>query len=168
MELLASFGIEGKLLLWQIVNFGVLFGVLWYILYKPLRKVIADREGRVRESIAAASELQEKSRSLEAEFNEKITVQRKEFQELHNRTVAEQEQMRKAMRTEAEVEARSIVEGARKTVLEEQSRILSSLEDDIKKIAVALASKVLEKELDPAAEKRLLDEALAALKTEKR
>jgi F-type H+-transporting ATPase subunit b len=168
MELLGSFGIEGKLLLWQLINFGVLFVVLWYILYKPLRRIIAARVGKVRESLAAAESLEEKSRALETEFNQKIDAQRKEFQELHARTLVEEEQMRKSMRAQAESEARAIVEEARRTIKQEQTQLLASLEGDIKKLALALASKVLEKELDPAAEKRLLDEALITLKNEKR
>jgi F-type H+-transporting ATPase subunit b len=168
MELLGSFGIEGKLLLWQLINFGVLFAVLWYILYKPLRRIISEREGKVRESLAAAASLEEKSRALETEFNQKIDAQRKEFQELHARTLAEEEQMRKSMRAQAESEARAIVEEARRTIKQEQTQLLSSLEGEIKKLALSLASKVLEKELDPGTEKRLLDDALSALKNEKR
>ena len=41
--LLQAFGIEGHLLIAQLVNFGVLFVALMYLLYKPVMKTLDER-----------------------------------------------------------------------------------------------------------------------------
>ena len=57
-EILKSFGIEGKILIWQAINFGILFAILWKFMYKPIRKVMKEREEKVKESLEKAEKLE--------------------------------------------------------------------------------------------------------------
>ena len=73
-QLLQSFGIDGRILFWQAINFGVLFAVLWFLLYKPLRRIMKDREDKVRESLEGADKLETKSKELETRRLEAIDL----------------------------------------------------------------------------------------------
>ena len=55
-DIIQKFGIDGKLIVIQIINFTVLVGLLSYFLYKPLLKVLADREEKIAAGIADAEE----------------------------------------------------------------------------------------------------------------
>lgn len=163
-ELLKSFGIQGKILLWQVVNFGILFLALWFILYKPIRRLLEEREGKVAESLEKAEQLEKKSQALEGEFRQKMIEQRKELEELHTKALKEQEKIKKEMRERTEKEAQKFMEEARTLALEEKAQILQSLEQEVKQTAVFLAGKILEKEIDEEKQKELLVQAIKILK----
>ncbi len=53
-QIFGVFGVDLKILIVQMVNFGVLFGILWYLLYKPLTKFIESRRTQIIEGVAKA------------------------------------------------------------------------------------------------------------------
>ena len=55
-QLFDAFGIDGKLLLAQLVNFGVLFVGLTYLLYKPVMKTLDERRIKVAQGVIDADQ----------------------------------------------------------------------------------------------------------------
>lgn len=163
-QLLKSFGIDGKILIWQAVNFGVLFAVLWLVFYKPVRKIMAERERKISESLKEAESLRKKSAEMEKEFKSKMTAERQELEEIHKRALAEQERLKKEMKNQASLEAERIIAEAKKLAAEERQTVVSALEKDIRVLSVAVASRILEKEIDEKSQKKLIDEALKELR----
>ncbi len=53
-ELFAAFGLDWKLLLVQVVNFGVLLLILWKFLYTPVLRMIDKRRGTIAEAVQKA------------------------------------------------------------------------------------------------------------------
>jgi F-type H+-transporting ATPase subunit b len=52
--LFSTFGINGKLLLMQAVNFGLLLLVLWKFVYRPVLAMIDERRAKIADGIAQA------------------------------------------------------------------------------------------------------------------
>ena len=163
-EIFKSFGIEWKILIWQIINFGLLFAALSYFFYKPVKKLMKEREGKIAESLKNAENLEKKSKELEVEFKSKMTEQRLEIEEMHKKAKAAGDELRKELRVKAESEAERIIGEAKKTATQEKAEILKSLKDEVKGLAVALASKVLERNIDEKTERKFMEEALGEFK----
>lgn len=53
-ELFSTFGINGKLLLMQSVNFGLLLLVLWKFVYRPVLTMIDERREKIAEGVRIA------------------------------------------------------------------------------------------------------------------
>ena len=144
-QILDVFGVDWKILIVQIVNFGLLLGVLWYILYKPLTKLINDRRTQIIEGVANAERAEAAVKDADAKKTEIIakasieaegvvTAARtagktreaqiiKEAQERHERILKEaelkgEEMKREALRESKEDIAKLIVLGAEKTLTE--------------------------------------------------
>lgn len=166
-QLLNSFGIKWEILIWQVINFGVLFFVLSRFLYKPIKRLMQERENKIAESLKKAEELDEKSKKFEEELRQKMSEQRKEIEEMHQKAMSQQEMLRKDLKAKAEEEVQKIISEAKDMAAAEKEQILSSLEAEVKQLAVSLASKVLEREIDEEKEKELLENALGVLKKEK-
>ena len=119
----------------QIINFLILMMVLNVFLYKPVRKVIADRAATVDGS-------RQRAETVDREVQEKIALYETRLKEAKAKAGEE----RTALRTEALAEASAALEAARKesdsilaairetvareaadarTVLQEQARFLS-------------------------------------------
>jgi len=165
-EVLKSFGIEKWILFWQMVNFGVLFLILWKFLYKPLRTIMQEREEKIQESLNKADALEKRSEKFEEELKEKMSAQRSEIEEIHEKARKTQEELKKELRAKAEEESAKIIQEARAATEQERKHILASVEKEVQKAAVLLAEKILEKEIDAKKQKELVDEALGRLKEE--
>ena len=55
-ELITTFHIDWKLMIAQVVNFGLVFAVLYFIAAKPLRKLIDDRTTEINTGLNNAKE----------------------------------------------------------------------------------------------------------------
>ena len=55
-QLLTQLGIDWRLLISQMVNFGLLLLVLWYVAYKPLLKLLRDRRDKIAWGVEKAEE----------------------------------------------------------------------------------------------------------------
>jgi F-type H+-transporting ATPase subunit b len=53
-QIIATFGIDWKILIVQTVNFGLLLALLWYLLYRPLTNLIESRRAQIIEGVANA------------------------------------------------------------------------------------------------------------------
>ncbi len=53
-QIIEVFGIDWRILAIQILNFGILLGVLWYFLYKPITNLIENRRAQIIQGVADA------------------------------------------------------------------------------------------------------------------
>lgn len=53
-ELFAAFGIDWRLMLINLFNFGLLLGILWYFLYQPLTHMLESRRQKVAQGVQDA------------------------------------------------------------------------------------------------------------------
>lgn len=51
-QIIATFGIDWKILLVQGLNFSVLLAALWYLLYRPITNLIESRRAQIIEGVA--------------------------------------------------------------------------------------------------------------------
>ncbi len=142
-SLLGAFGIETHLLIAQLINFGVLFIVLWYFLYRPVMKTLDERQKVVaqgvvdaQEASAALSGAQERanaiSRSAESEAEGIVA---------HARDEAGTE--RERLMAEARTRAEGIEKDAHARAEETAARALRESEKEIARLAILAAEKAM-------------------------
>lgn len=117
-QLFGAFGIDGKLLLAQLINFGVLFAGLTYLLYKPVMKTLDERRAKVAQGVIDAEQAAEKLATADVEAS--------------------------TLLKSAETEAEGIVAGARDAATTEKARIMK--EAEARAAAVALDAEARAKE----------------------
>lgn len=150
-------------ILFQIINFSVVFGGLGYLLYKPILKIFDERAKRIEEGQKAAEKAIESQENLEQLRKEMQTELKKERAAVISEAQAEakkrtQEVMAKA-RAEAETEAARIKENAEK----EKRQLLKDARGEMADAVVAVAQTVIGKSLDSKAQAQLIDAQLDAI-----
>jgi len=55
-QLLQAFGIDAKLIIIQLINFGILAGLLTYFLYTPILNMLAQREEKIAQGMKDAED----------------------------------------------------------------------------------------------------------------
>jgi len=97
-----SIGIDWHILLAQLVNFGILFGILFVLLYKPVRRMLDERSARIRESMEQAEQVKEQLARTDEQVREQIEAARREGQGI----LAQAAQMGERLKEEARAEAK--------------------------------------------------------------
>ena len=142
-QLLSAFGINGKLLLAQLINLGVLFAGLSYLLYRQVMKVLDDRRATIASGIEAAKEAEQKA--VEADEQASIVVKgaEAEAESIVSGARESAQSERARILKEAEARAASVECDAEARAKEDSARILRESEKEIARLAVLAAEKVL-------------------------
>lgn len=142
-QLLTAFGINGKLLLAQLINFGVLFVGLSYLLYKPVMKVLDERTKKIELGVQAAEEAMKKASRADEEASTVVKGAETQAEGI----VAGARETALVERTriikEAEARASSVEKDAEARALEDSARMLRESEKEIARLSILAAEKVL-------------------------
>lgn len=142
-------GIQPIHLLAQIFNFVLLLFILKKFLYKPILKMLDERQKKVKEGLEYAEKMKAESEQSEKRREQVQLTAKNEAKEIVAAARKEAKKMADGMVQEAEKEARSITEKARNDAAKEYEVRLKELEKE----AVSVASRMVE---------RLLKDALSA------
>lgn len=143
-QLIQAFGIDVRLITIQIINFTVLAGLLSYFLYKPVLKLLDEREEKIKKGITDAEEAALARASALEEKQEVLSMAQKEAEEIDARAKAFGKQKEEELLNEARIKADEVVSSAeqKSALLKEQA--LKESEAEIAKLAILTAQKVLQ------------------------
>ena len=82
MDALAQLGIDWKLLLAQVVNFGILLFILKRYAYQPMLQLMDERAARIEKGLKDAEAAEQKLRSVEEEEKAILAGARQQAKEL--------------------------------------------------------------------------------------
>lgn len=141
--LLNAFGINGKLLLAQGINFAVLITALYFLLYKPVLKVLEERRQLVAKGVEDAEKATEKLKGADAAAANAVAKADAEAAELlaSAREAAGSEKAR--LVKDAEARAAAIAADAEARAKEASAKMLRESEKEIARLAVLAAAKAL-------------------------
>lgn len=146
--------------LFQIINLFIVFGCLYLIIYKPVLKMVAEREEHIETSLKNADEAEAKAKALAAEYEEKITNARSEAQTIIERANKLAAEIEEEARQRAQQEAGSLLEKARREIEREKIEALREIRGEIADLVYLTATRVIPKTLTPEDQKLIVDEAL--------
>lgn len=150
-------------ILFQIINFGILIFVLNKFLYKPILKIIEQRNKKIEEGIKAA----------ETALKEKATIEvikKKAVEEAEKEAV----KIIEASRSQAGKTGKAIIEEARTQAEKEVDKKLLLMTDKLKEqeaqithrltdLVVKTTGKVLKDSLSPQQQKAIIDQEINQL-----
>ena len=135
------------LLVWNLVAFLILFIILRKFAWKPILKMLGDRESKIADSIATAdrvkaemAQLQNENEQLMAKAREERAQMLKEAKETKDRIINE-------AKDQAKLEAGRIVADAQQAINNQKMAALTEVKNVVGNLVVEVAEKVLRKEL---------------------
>ncbi|MCX6809845.1 MAG: F0F1 ATP synthase subunit B [Candidatus Berkelbacteria bacterium] len=144
MDALSALGIDGKLLIAQIINFLILMFLLYKFLYNPILKILKERQDKIAKGLKDSElsqkilqETEEKTRKLINKANqdaEKIVQETKKSME---------EEASKAI-SKAQTKSEEILVAARNQAKIEQDQIFTKAKKEIADLVATATEKILE------------------------
>jgi F-type H+-transporting ATPase subunit b len=154
---------SGGLMFWTIVTFVIVLAVLWKLALPPILGAVEAREQQIRDLIAAAERDRVEAQALLAQHSQQMEETRARVQELVAEGRASGERVRDEILSDARLQAEEIMTRARRDVRGEMERAMDQLRVEAVEIALAAASKLVERNLDAEDNRRIVREYLAEI-----
>jgi F-type H+-transporting ATPase subunit b len=160
MEILAQLGIDPAVMLAQAVNFFFLLGILTFLVYKPVLKLLDERKNRIAEAEKNAKLIDEKLAKTEAltaaEMQKAQAAASKILLAAQENAKAQEEKMVNA----AKEKVGKIVEEGRSVIAKERDDAAKAIQGEVSKIVILATEKLLSREVKEKDQDKFVADAL--------
>ena len=153
-------GINLPLLVSFLVSFVILFALLSIFLYKPVLKMLDERQTKIRESMEQAEKIRQETASSEEEIKAHLEKARKEGQGVIAQATQIGERLKEEAKQGARQEAESLIAKARGEIQRERDKSIEELRAEFADIAILAAEKVINETLDKKKHRKIIDEVI--------
>ncbi len=160
MEGLAGLGISLPTLIAQVINFTILFGLLYLVAYKPLMRMFDERSRKIKESIEQTEYIKQQAARAEQEAEKRIAEASREGQKAIDRALKTGEEIEHKAQEEARQDAEAIIAKARVEIQRERDEAIGELRKEFADLTILAAEKVIDRSLDKEAHRQLIDKVL--------
>ena len=142
----------------QAINFLILIFLLSKFLFKPLTKFLADRSAGIANSLAEAKAAHEAAAKAQVEYQARIRETQREVAAIREQGQREVEAERQRLLQASRDEAERLVAHAKAEIEAETKRAKASLREEAAGIAVAVAERLLGRNVSGDDQKRLAEQ----------
>jgi F-type H+-transporting ATPase subunit b len=154
-------GLNIPSLIAQLINFAILLTILWLFAFKPIQRMLDERQNRIRESLEAAERMRAETQASEKAIQEQIDAARAEGQAIIASSQQIANRVQEEGREQARAEGDALLARARAEIQLERDNAIAELRKEFADITVQAAEKVIGQSLDRSSHQRLIDEVLA-------
>jgi len=153
------------LIFWMTLAFLLLLFILGKFAWKPILRMLKERETSIHEALNAANQAREEMKKLQFSNEQLLLEAKNERDSILNEARKVREKMMEEARVKAGEEAARIVEAARTDIQNEKLAAMTELKNQIAENSLTLARFILKRELsDPKKQEEYVHELLDKVK----
>ncbi len=149
--------------LFTLINMILTFLILKKFLFKPMQKMMKQRQDDVDQMYADAEKAKADAEEMKTDYEEKLKDAKNASQQILKEAGQEAAKRQEEILQEAKAEAEALRAHAEREIGLEKKKALNDVKDDISRIAFEMAEKVVRKQLSGEEKKRLADEFIEGL-----
>ncbi len=165
-QIFEKFGLHLNLLIAQIVNFGVLFFVLYRFAYKPILNILDQRRNRIETSLKQAKEIETRTQALE----QNIVAQLRKARQDSDKLIAEAKEIGEKARNELLVrtnqEITGMLEKTKADINQQKEQMMGDIQNYILETSVVVVEKLLKDKLDKSTRTTLVADSFKELQAQ--
>ena len=156
-------GINFWTALFILLNTLLLLYVATKFLFVPVKNMIDSRQKEIDAMYDAAGAAKESAQALENEYKEKLAQAQQTSDRMVKEAVARGQNRQDEIISQANAEARAILDKAAADIAQEKKKALNDAKNEISELAMAIAEKVVGRELNDVDQAKLVDEFINEL-----
>lgn len=153
--------IEPGTIIFTLLNLLILFLFVRHFLFNKINAVLESRQNEVQKAFDDAEQATEKAKRLEEEYSDKLLKAKEESAEIVKNATKKAQLRSDDIINEAKTDAGNIISKANSDIEREKKRAINQMKDEISDMALAIASKVIEKEIDEKDNDKLIEEFIS-------
>lgn len=163
MDILSKLGIDGRLLIAQIINFGILFFFLKKFLYRPILAMLEKRTQTIEKSLADAKAIEERLAAAQATHDKIIADARKEASRLLEAMNVQIEERRVVAVEKVKEEVHSVIKTAKENIEADRASMMQDAKKEFAGLVLLATEKVLVQAADRKVNAAFVEKALAKI-----
>ena len=160
MEIFEKLGLSWMTVLFHALNLIILITALYFLLYKPVRKMVADHRAKLDSITEENRRLNAEAAEIKHEYEQKTVQMREELMKSAEESAKNAQVKADETLAAARAQAKTIVENARKEAVAENQRMKNEYQQKVSALAIEMAEKVLEREVSADDNRKIIDECL--------
>ncbi len=156
-----ALGLDWRSMLFYLGNLIILIAVLVLVLYKPIKKMLANKRKSIQETFEENEKLKTESEQLKAEYEKRSEELKSESARISAEVAKNAQDRADAIVAEAQEQAKVIVDAAKKDAVYQKEQLKNEYRDSVNTLAVQVAQKLLEREISDADNSALIEQVLS-------
>ncbi|MGH7551780.1 MAG: F0F1 ATP synthase subunit B [Longimicrobiales bacterium] len=158
------FGLSASVSFWTVVIFLLLLGVLMKFAFPPILGYAAAREKRIQDSLDESKRLRAEAESFLAQQREELQEARRQSQQIVAESRQAGERLKQDILEQARAHQQELVARAKQEIERDRERALEALRREAVDLALAAASRLLERRLSSEEDRALVADYLGRVK----
>jgi F-type H+-transporting ATPase subunit b len=154
---------DWPLQIWTLVTFLILLALLAKFAFKPIAQALDSRGQKIKQSIDDAEKSRAEAKKLMEDYQKQIAEARTEAGKVIEEARQLGERVRKEVVEKANAEASAVAQRAQEEIVRQKEKGIQELKDTVATLSVQIASKVIEKEVNEATHRQLIDNLIKDL-----
>ena len=146
------------LYIWTIVTFLILLWLLAKFAWRPLLAALEGRQEMIRKSLDDAQQAKRELERLNAESRKILNEARVQAESILSQTRTDASRLRDELKQKAQTEAAGVIKNAERQIEMETVRAVQQIRNEAVDISIAIASKLLERNVTREDNERLIEE----------
>jgi len=155
-SLITTFHIDWRLFLAQVINFTIVFSVLYWFAFKPLAKIMAERSNKIAQGLDDAKKAEAKLEETKAEFNKALAEAKKQANLILEKADSQAETKKAEMVVRAKEEIGQIINQEKQKMQAEKAATLKEIKKEVADLVAASVEKVLGEKVDLKKDKEII------------
>jgi len=159
-SIVSTFHIDWHLIVAQVINFAVVFFVLYYFALKPLKKLMDERSATISGGLDNAKKQEELLQAQQTEYDAVLSKARAEAQNIMKDVKKDAEAKRAQILATAQDESKAIFESGKKQLSDEKAKIMDEAKKELVTLVVSATGKVLGDNIGEKIETKLVEDSI--------
>ena len=153
--------IDFSILFTQIVGFLIVLWVLRKVAWGPILGKLEERRQKIAGDVSSAEQLRRDAEELKAKYEEEIRTIEVQSRERIQLAVQEGQKVAEEIRADARKEADLLKAKVQADIRSEYEKARASLKEDVVKLALGAAERLVSEEMDTDRQRKLVEKFLA-------
>lgn len=153
------------LYIWTIATFLILLALLARFAWRPLLDALEQRQGVIQKALDDARQARQEMEQVKTEAARILSETRAEAADMISRTRTDAARFADEMKQKARADADALVQRAQREIDMQTSRAMETIRAEAVDLSVAIASKILRRNISKEDNERLIDDTLAEMQS---
>lgn len=139
------------LLIWMSLSFLIVLFLLKKFAWKPILSSLSERENKIDDALKAAERAEQRMKEIEAQNQNLLAEAAKEREAMLKAAREASEKTINEAKDKASAEAAKLLEQARETIHNEKMRALTDIKNEVGRLSIEIAEKLMRENLSTEA-----------------
>lgn len=159
----ATLGLNGQLFVIQLVNFAIVVAILWFLILKPLVRILEDRKKIVDESIVNAKKVENEVQETNKRYQERMDEATVKANVIAAKSQSDAEIIAKEVKEKAKKEVEELIAKSKQIIESDRKKMLEDVKKDVVDMVIASTEQVLKGAVDEKVDEKWLNAQLAKI-----